>query len=556
MKIRYSILALLYGAYAVSAQQIEFAIIAPTYNNMSPDPKTKRPFCVEHIESIAKQKYPHALYKIYCIDDCSTDGTADMLDRMVTSLGIQDITVVHRNKQRKKALYNIWHQIHALPDHVVVVTVDGDDPLPHKNVLSRLAYEYQDPNVWLTYGQFQHYPSGMMGHCAPFSEEVIKKRAYRKHPWLASHLRTFKAGLFKNIKLEDLISKDNEFYPMTWDQAFMFPMLEMASKGHFRFISEVLYLYKETPRNDYKVDYSLMARLEKEIRSKRTYKALNSFPKMAEASPVDLVVFSKDRPLQLYAHLESVQTYLKNVNSIQVIYHAANADYAKGYEEVKKDFPHVRYLSQSMHNPKSDFKRLTIEALNQCTSKYMMFAVDDIIVKDFCDLKECTNALNHTQAYAFYLRLGLHVTECYSENRSQGLPRTVYLYDDVYAWRFATGNGDWGYPHSVDMTIVRTSKIKKQIQKLDFNTPNTLEAVWAWKGNPPMQKFGLCFSASKMVNLPLNIVQSDYKNRNMEYSANDLHHHFKQGQKINIVPLQGIKNRSAHMEYSPTFINR
>jgi hypothetical protein len=106
------------------------------------------------------------------------------------------------------------------------------------------------------------------------------------------------------------------------------------------------------------------------------------------------------------------------------------------------------------------------------------------------------------------------------------------------------------------MTIVRTQKMKKQAERLDFNTPNKLEALWAWQGKPPMKKFGLCFSCSKIVNVPLNIVQSDYRNRNMECSATSLHEQFKQGKKIDILPLYGIKNISAHMEYQPTFIER
>lgn len=551
-------------AQPVLARQIEFAIIAPTYNNMTPDPKTHRPYCVEHIESLAKQQYPHDHFKIYCIDDASLDGTADALHRSVISLGINDITTVHRNPERKKALYNLWRKIHELDDEVIVVTTDGDDELVSK-ALARLAQEYQDTNVWLTYGQFKHYPSGTMGHCAQFPADVVKKLAYRKHTWLASHVRTFKAGLFKRIKLEDLISSDNEFYPMTWDQAFMFPMLEMASKGHFRFIPDVLYLYKETPQNDYKVNYGLMARLEKEIRNKKVYKPLDRSPKTAAPSSVDLIVFSKDRPLQLYAHLESVYTYLKHVNSIQVIYHAADKEYAQGYEHVKRDFPHVTYYQQSTSNPKGDFKHLLTQALNRCPSKYMMFAVDDIIVKDFCDLHECTNALNHTHAYAFYLRMGLNITELYSvntavrsSNETVGLPALVHLDKNIYAWRFNTGRGDWAYPHSVDMTIMRTKTIKQHIRVLNFDTPNKFEGEWAWKVRPAANKIGLCFTLSPMVNLPLNLVQSHWTaNRVMhEYSAKDLHEKFKRGKKIDIAPLFQIVNKAPHMEYSPTFIDR
>jgi hypothetical protein len=61
---------------------------------------------------------------------------------------------------------------------------------------------------------------------------------------------------------------------MTWDQAIMFPMLEMAGKRH-AFLSEVLYIYNTTnPINDNKVNPKLQNDLESLIRSKLAYARL------------------------------------------------------------------------------------------------------------------------------------------------------------------------------------------------------------------------------------------------------------------------------------------
>lgn len=540
--------------FLTQAQHIEFAIVAPTYNNMSPDPKTGRPLCIEHLESIVQQRYPKELVKVYCIDDCSTDGTADALQAYVHEHNLHDYITVIRNTVRKKALHNLWNKIHELQDNIVVITLDGDDQFAHQDVLARVAQEYQDDSVWLTYGQFKHYPSGRAGLCSVVPGKVVEKNRFRNYRWVASHLRSFKAALFKRIPLDDLLYGNDQLYPVTWDQAFMFPLLEMASENHFRYIPDVLYLYKETAQNDYKINYSLPADIEREIRSKPIYKPLQSLPVTSQEKTVDLIVFSKDRPLQLYAHLESVYTYIKNIGSIQVIYHAANNDYANGYASLKKDFPMVTFMQQNMKNPRSDFKKLVVAAVERCSSGYVMFSVDDIIVKDFCDLQECTKALVRTKAYGFYLRLGMHVTECYSENRYQGNPTLIHLYNDIYAWKFITGSGDWGYPNSVDMTIFRTDRVRKVVKKLQYHSPNTFEGQWALHGQK--NKLGLCFACSRIINVPLNIVQNDFKNRAMSFSAHDLHMQFKNGKKIDIAPLYNIKNSSAHMEYSPTFIER
>ena len=70
-------------------------------------------------------------------------------------------------------------------------------------------------------------------------------------------------------------------------------------------------------------------------------------------------------------------------------------------------------------------------------------------------------------------------------------------------------------------------------------------------------KSKLCYECSKIVNLPINKVQTTYNNRSMEtLKPEDLLHLFEQGKKIDIKPLRGIKNRSAHMEYTLSFITR
>ncbi len=61
---------------------------------------------------------------------------------------------------------------------------------------------------------------------------------------------------------------------MTWDQAIMFPMIEMAGERH-AFINSVNYLYNTTTNlNDNKVDPELQRNLEQYIRSLPPYKRL------------------------------------------------------------------------------------------------------------------------------------------------------------------------------------------------------------------------------------------------------------------------------------------
>ena len=55
----------------------------------------------------------------------------------------------------------------------------------------------------------------------------------------------------------------------------MFPMLEMSGEEHYRFMSDINYVYNEqNPINDHKVDLTLVNEIAVKIRAKEPYKKL------------------------------------------------------------------------------------------------------------------------------------------------------------------------------------------------------------------------------------------------------------------------------------------
>jgi len=275
----------------------------------------------------------------------------------------------------------------------------------------------------------------------------------------------------------------------------------------------------------------------------------------AKAEKADLIVYSFDRPMQLYAFLESAYHYMSGIAEVTVIYRASSPAYDASYEIVRQAFPSVHYLQQSA-TPLRDFKPLTVEAVFESPSRYVLFAVDDIIVKDYIACDQDIRLLEEHRAYGFYYRLGKHLSYCYTMNASQAVPPLQEVAPDVYAWQFNQGQHDWGYPNTVDMTLYRKKDIESFFKNGNYNTPNTLEGSWAGQAGAIKRRTGLCYGASKIVNLPLNRVQHDYPNRHMELSAQELQTLFEQGLKIDIQPLFHVANISAHMEYTPTFVQR
>lgn len=276
---------------------------------------------------------------------------------------------------------------------------------------------------------------------------------------------------------------------------------------------------------------------------------------MSSGIPVDCVIFSYNRPLQLYALLESMERHMRGVGTVALLYRT-DQEFAEAYNEIKRQFPCIRYYKQG-ENPREDFRPLLKSILKSLSSPYIMFAVDDQMVKDKVNLCECTQLLESTGAYAFYLRLSPHITFCYSENNQQKLPEFTPVTTDVWQWSFRTGSRDWNYPNSVDMTIYRREDVVPFLGILPYDSPNTLEANWAIVGSMAKRAQGLCFEQSKVVNIPLNLVQNDWKNRTMNaYSPKELLAIFNEGKKINIDDVYQINNVSAHMEFLPSFTNR
>ena len=265
--MRYSSFYLLIFVSSIlqAIEEKHIVIVTGSYNNSV--------WCEANIDSVVKQKYNN--YHWIYIDDFSTDNTFELVNRYINKSPIKDKVTIKQNKERCSALHNHYYAIHSCQDTDIIIILDGDDFLYDENVLSYINSVYQDPNIWLTYGQFIDYPNGNIGFCCDMPQDVVKENKFRKYVNIPSHLRTFYAGLFKRIKQEDLMLRE-KFYSMDADIAAMFPMIEMA-RDHFKFISQPLLIYNaDNPINDHKVSQQLQQLLDLHIRSIQPYEKIDS----------------------------------------------------------------------------------------------------------------------------------------------------------------------------------------------------------------------------------------------------------------------------------------
>src|SRR5688572_9078237 len=100
---------------------------------------------------------------------------------------------------------------------------------------------------------------------------------------------------------------------------------------------------------------------------------------------VDLVIFSYDRPLQLYALLESCERYLKGLHSVRVVLRTSDKTISKAYGHVFRHFPYVNVHRQNKKYLARSFKNRVHNAIfgKKSKARYFMFAVDDMMVTDY-----------------------------------------------------------------------------------------------------------------------------------------------------------------------------
>jgi len=226
------------------------------------------PYIERCLGSIMAQSFGD--FKCYITDDISTDNSVQLIEDMIQG---DDRFILIKNTVKHYQPGNYDQVIRNNPDisdDEICVEIDGDDWLPNSKTLQLIHDIYQDNNVWITNGSFR-YANNSDG----FSSKQAINDNLRSARMTCSHMRTWRAFLWRNIKQEDLKDETGTYWPVTGDLAFMFPMLEMATDEHYRFIEETTYIYNgDNPLNDHKVNMSKVNVVADKIRSMPKYSKL------------------------------------------------------------------------------------------------------------------------------------------------------------------------------------------------------------------------------------------------------------------------------------------
>ena len=157
--------------------------------------------------------------------------------------------------QRRYAAYGLHRAFSSMahdntPDTDVVAILDGDDELNGNHALEPVVAAYRNDGTWVTHGSYEK----LSGDKRTFNGPYRPKALVRKSPWRASHLKTFRYGLFKHLSESVFKGPDGEWLKVCSDTALMFALIELAGLDRTRWIKQVIYRYNDqNPENDHKV---------------------------------------------------------------------------------------------------------------------------------------------------------------------------------------------------------------------------------------------------------------------------------------------------------------
>ncbi|MBI3211532.1 MAG: glycosyltransferase family 2 protein [Simkania negevensis] len=450
-----------------------FTFIVLTHNNID---TIKRNF-----DSLLGQKYSR--FQVLYLDQGSTDGTIETLTALTEASEKRDrIKIV--SKEKNYEIYESYYQLVSnLSDDEVIVHLYGNDWLAHLEVLSELNQTYENPDVWLAYGQYVEYPTLKENHL-PLPKKNLAKKKIQKAPWMVAHLKTFYAGLFKKLKIEGKGS-GNYFLSLHNETSLLYPIAEIG-KSHVRFIPDVLYVH-DRRWDKKKKKLALIEQKERVPSSQKGQAAVSGQERKQKMA--DLIIISDGTPTRLHTCLESILRYVDGLDQIYVIYQASEKD-LPSYEALKETFQEVHFVHPSFL-AKQSFKAALLKSFfgEELSPSYLLLTGDGVQVHEKIDLESCIKAMQKTGAYGFYFHLG--------EEGEEATKQLSMREKGIYCWMISRGKGKFMHPDRLKMGLYRKVDLERDLKEMNFTTPT--EMVECWKEFGSKHRVGLFYNQQKLL---------------------------------------------------------
>lgn len=216
----------------VGEKQNRFVFVAPMYNASA--------YVGQMLASVVAQSYDN--WKVILIDDVSDPveaaKEADIIAkwRMVIDTGPISKIQTFWNTEKKWEVANVLHGISLCEDDDIICRLDADDWLTELDCLKILnaLYNATGAEALWTAHRWGYSDKNISGPLPPDADPY-------KHPWVSSHLKTFRKRLINGVPDINFRGEDGEYIKRAGDQAVYLPVLHNAKKRAF--VPRVMYHY-------------------------------------------------------------------------------------------------------------------------------------------------------------------------------------------------------------------------------------------------------------------------------------------------------------------------
>ena len=178
---------------------------------------------------------------------------------------------------------------------------------------------------------------------------------------------------------------------------------------------------------------------------------------------VSVIVFSKGRPMQLHAYLESMLKFSDAApEDITVL--CCETEGIR-YDKVKAQFAQVNWCIEKKFE--EDLKKAVAAA-----GDYIIFGCDDVVfTRPFALQKAAAYLEQSPEVFGFSIRLGQNIVP---------YPKRAVCKDGIMKWNWEEcGEQHYSYPWELDCTVYRKSDVQRLIDQEEkaIKNPNYLEAI-------------------------------------------------------------------------------
>lgn len=177
---------------------------------------------------------------------------------------------------------------------------------------------------------------------------------------------------------------------------------------------------------------------------------------------ISIIVFSKGRPMQMHAYLESLLKFSDAKQEMVTVLYCETEQIR--YDKLMRNFPQVTWIKENKFE--TDLKQIILNA-----GEYIMFGCDDVVFTGSFSLEKASEYLhNNTQVFGYSMRLGENI---------KPVPENLSSDETVLEWKWNCACQHYNYPWELDCTLYRREDVVQLTMEEEnaIKNPNYYEAM-------------------------------------------------------------------------------